>query len=737
MPEEYYAINHSMSRRTPSTMDSAGILAEVVALNGAKGTITLGTGTWRIDLATTIPANARLVVEQGAMLTKSGSGTLTINGPFEAPLAQVFSGFAAGDVTFGPAAASLRPQWFGAIGDKSHDDTAAFQCVLASLTNSWAGTAPVKHIDLPQGDYVISSELTIPSGAANFHIRGKGAVNLWWSGHDLTKSVIRANACYSGKFTGLSFACLDGAYGYAAIAFGGGSMSKHTVERCSVSGGNSGYGGGFRGGWNQIGFDYGFITDGIDANNDHCHFIRCEVENVNKACIRFSMSQSKAHVLTACMLLSRSAWGIGVQSAASFYMFGGAVGSNMVADFVQDGLSGVDGTHVVGVNSEGSSRLYGYPLWWTWATGREYRALEIVESDSGKLYQTTAGGTSGGTAPTGTGSGISDGNVLWNYLGTTAAPLTAGPSSYNPNPWIFDSVRFACESVQLDGIEGLDGRNPVLKPAPTASELDNTQITSSTVGWGAAVNYREGGPLILRNCVFNGALAAGVNRIKVVTIGSSLGPSAVVDGCRFPSSSWKIPPVMGTVGGWAPGPVFPSPRIDMRGNLAWLTTLDYGLTSSIPMRQFYGRPEATGRPFWAANEYAGSATGSLSPSSAMDFYRVLIQGNITAVNLPDGQPGQQCTLEFIQDAVSSFTVSGWASNIQLTDPAGAFVMPSANGAVAIISFRWDPIASKWIEVARTGGRSVPDVTGSAGGNAALASLLSALEALGLITDSST
>lgn len=51
-----------------------------------------------------------------------------------------------------------------------------------------------------------------------------------------------------------------------------------------------------------------------------------------------------------------------------------------------------------------------------WVTATVYSANDYCISDSGKVYQTTAGGTSGGTAPTGTGTGINDGGVLWNYV---------------------------------------------------------------------------------------------------------------------------------------------------------------------------------------------------------------------------------------------------------------------------------------------------------------------------------
>lgn len=49
-----------------------------------------------------------------------------------------------------------------------------------------------------------------------------------------------------------------------------------------------------------------------------------------------------------------------------------------------------------------------------WVTATVYAAGAYCSSDSGKIYRTTAGGTSGVTAPTGTGS-PSDGAVTWVY----------------------------------------------------------------------------------------------------------------------------------------------------------------------------------------------------------------------------------------------------------------------------------------------------------------------------------
>lgn len=51
-----------------------------------------------------------------------------------------------------------------------------------------------------------------------------------------------------------------------------------------------------------------------------------------------------------------------------------------------------------------------------WVTSTVYAAAAYCVSDNGKIYTTTAGGTSGATAPTGTGASISDGGVTWSYV---------------------------------------------------------------------------------------------------------------------------------------------------------------------------------------------------------------------------------------------------------------------------------------------------------------------------------
>jgi hypothetical protein len=65
-----------------------------------------------LPASTTLTASVMVI--KGGSFTHVHPFTLTINGPFEAGLYQVFSGFSAGDVTFGPGAVKeVYPEWWG------------------------------------------------------------------------------------------------------------------------------------------------------------------------------------------------------------------------------------------------------------------------------------------------------------------------------------------------------------------------------------------------------------------------------------------------------------------------------------------------------------------------------------------------------------------------------------------------------------------------------------------------
>lgn len=61
----------------------------------------------------------------------------------------------------------------------------------------------------------------------------------------------------------------------------------------------------------------------------------------------------------------------------------------------------------------------GYEPSGAWVTLTLYATGAVVTA-GGNVYRATAGGTSGATAPSGTGSAIADGTVTWEYISATA-----------------------------------------------------------------------------------------------------------------------------------------------------------------------------------------------------------------------------------------------------------------------------------------------------------------------------
>ena len=89
--------------------------------------------TWALTADQAIPANVSLKVSRGAVLTVATGKTLTINGPLEAELYQIFSCTGTGKVVFGThSIKEALPEWWGATANGSTDDYSALQKCLDS-----------------------------------------------------------------------------------------------------------------------------------------------------------------------------------------------------------------------------------------------------------------------------------------------------------------------------------------------------------------------------------------------------------------------------------------------------------------------------------------------------------------------------------------------------------------------------------------------------------------------------
>jgi hypothetical protein len=137
------------------------ISTAITAIGSNYKTLLLAYGTWTISANVTVPSNINLRFEQGAILSIGAGYTVTINGPIDAPVSQIFSNISPGTggvARFGTGVSEVReayPQWWGAIGDGVSDDYYPFISAVDAVRST--GIA----LRVPSGTYKISAELPI------------------------------------------------------------------------------------------------------------------------------------------------------------------------------------------------------------------------------------------------------------------------------------------------------------------------------------------------------------------------------------------------------------------------------------------------------------------------------------------------------------------------------------------------------------------------------------------------
>ncbi len=144
---------------------------------GPQGTIHIPPGTFALKTNLTIPAGMVLQVENGGLLKVSPDAVLTINGPLEAGLKQIFAASAKENVRLGLGSVThAYPQWWGAVGDgvvatgTGTDNTAALNAACAAY--------PVVY--LPRGVYKLSGAIQLV-GDQVFYGDGMGQTVLFAS----------------------------------------------------------------------------------------------------------------------------------------------------------------------------------------------------------------------------------------------------------------------------------------------------------------------------------------------------------------------------------------------------------------------------------------------------------------------------------------------------------------------------------------------------------------------------
>jgi hypothetical protein len=142
-----------------TTNDTAAIQA---AFASGAGQVLFPIGTYRL-VANSL-ATPTIQMTSGAMISVDSGYTLTLSGGLIAPISQIFTGV--GTVTFGTAPISCAyPEWFGAVGNGTTNDSAAIQKAIDAfpITVATGGIVP-SCVSFQNKSYGVSSEVVMRSG---------------------------------------------------------------------------------------------------------------------------------------------------------------------------------------------------------------------------------------------------------------------------------------------------------------------------------------------------------------------------------------------------------------------------------------------------------------------------------------------------------------------------------------------------------------------------------------------
>ncbi|NKE69904.1 hypothetical protein [Candidatus Manganitrophus noduliformans] len=141
----------------------ASLAAAVTDIGSATKTLLIPSNQ-ACSTAITFPSTLTVEVTGSGKITKSTGCTLTFNAPFEAPLKQVFSGFSAGDVTFGSGRQELVfANWFGA----SSAETAGNNATYVNTAVSAAGANAL--VVVPRGVNYTTTDVTATGKILDLH----------------------------------------------------------------------------------------------------------------------------------------------------------------------------------------------------------------------------------------------------------------------------------------------------------------------------------------------------------------------------------------------------------------------------------------------------------------------------------------------------------------------------------------------------------------------------------------
>jgi parallel beta-helix repeat protein len=240
MPVDDLIIGKLLDRGGGGTYETAAYLSTntsptTVLLPGiwtmAAGEVLVSNGTNDVGASTTISATSTSgkglrFVPGGLIRPTASTVTVTIDAPIDAGRWQIFDYSGGGKITLGPAAATgVRPEWFGAVGDGTTDDTTALQRMAAALP---AGArvilsaryrityAPPPVTQPPTKDEVIGIRIT----KNNVWVEGEGGAEIIMGNFDAAKAQEEPDDAGVDRFVAISFLGVSGG-GVRRVRFSG------------------------------------------------------------------------------------------------------------------------------------------------------------------------------------------------------------------------------------------------------------------------------------------------------------------------------------------------------------------------------------------------------------------------------------------------------------------------------------------------------------------------------------
>ena len=167
--------------------DYANLAAAITAIGSTAGELHIWDAETLTDNAT-FPSTLAVVIHKGGSITKASTYTCTFNGPFDAGIYQVFSGFDAGDVKFSGELKTIYPQWWQTnTVPGTTDMQLAFNSALQSMWKRLDETTTNIYgydLTVPRGLYYCSEELRVK---VSTRIHGeKGGTGSFYIGSKLT-----------------------------------------------------------------------------------------------------------------------------------------------------------------------------------------------------------------------------------------------------------------------------------------------------------------------------------------------------------------------------------------------------------------------------------------------------------------------------------------------------------------------------------------------------------------------